>query len=75
MTGRASAIFAPMVVEEFESQQIIIFLFLSIIAVFSVGFIKKPHEGEVRYIPGEDFEEHQKLGEEDLAFKNKQFNQ
>jgi len=47
MTGRASAIFAPMVVEGF-SDTIIIFFFLSIIAIFSIMFIEKPFEGEVR---------------------------
>lgn len=57
LSGRGSAIFAPMVVEEF-SDTMIIFLCMSIIALISVFFIEKPHEGEVRLLQQEIISEH-----------------
>ena len=47
LAGRGSAIFAPMVVEEFDDTMFI-FFFMSIIALLSIAFIEKPHEGEIR---------------------------
>ena len=55
--GRGSSIFAPIVVEEFQEHQILIFLFLSIIWLFSTVFIQKPHDGEVRYVDSDKFVE------------------
>ena len=47
MTGRTAAIFAPLVVEEFDDT-IVIFLVLSIIASIIVWFINKPEEEKVK---------------------------
>lgn len=47
MTGRTAAILAPLVVEEFSNTMIIFFI-MSIIALFSVLLIQKPHADEVR---------------------------
>ena len=44
-----------MVVEEFDDT-IFIFFFMSIIALFSIGFIQKPHEGEIR-LDNEDIDQ------------------
>lgn len=47
MTGRTAAIFAPLVVEEFDDT-ILIFLVLSIIASVIICFINKPQEEKVK---------------------------
>ena len=49
-----------MVVEEFDDTMFI-FFFMSIIALLSIGFIQKPHDGEIR-LKGQEIDE-QKIKE------------
>lgn len=55
MTGRTSAIFAPLVVEEMNNT-IIIFFLMSLIAILFICFIEKPQEEEIKNYPTDEIE-------------------